>query len=443
MPITLTVTPADELIDVQRQIRVSGLPPGSLVTLDSRTRRAGGVIWSSQATFFTAEDGTVDTGRDAPVAGDYAEISSMGLVWAQYPEEPSQNFMLEDVLQPLVTEIRALTPGGEIAEAELVQRFAAPGVGRREVREAGLTATLFTPATPGPHPLIIVLNGSTGGINEARCALYASHGYQALGLGYFKVPGRSPYITNTPLEYFETALDWSREHLEPSHGFIALSGQSRGGELSLLLASRHPEQIRAVIAYVPGAMVHGAQGAADPEQGGWCGPAWTEGGQPLPHLWQDNRAVHWHPWDGAEPPHRHHSVFLTGLTDTETAARARIPVENIQAPVLLISGRDDRAWPSSLYSRMVVHTLRQTGHGHPVVHLDYDNAGHSINFPYLPTTQIERRHPVSGVPFSSGGTPGGNAHADAGSWHGVLDFLAQVRGPGSRTETFHRKGAVR
>ena len=425
----LSVTPADGRIDEPRRIVVSGLGPGELVAVSARTRRSGGVSWHSQATYLADATGEVDLTRDAPVGGDYAEVSAMGLLWGQHPTDGAgPDVFTDDVMEPLTTVLSAETADGRRAGAELLQRFAAAGVTRREIREEGLVGTLFTPAGPGPHPVVVVLNGSTGGINEARGAVYASHGYQAFALGYFKAPGLSPYITGTPLEYLEAGLRWARQALRPRDGFVAVSGQSRGGELALLLGATYPNLVSAVIAYVPGAMVHGAQGAGDPNRGGWHGPAWTKDGAPLPHLWQDNRAVNWHPWAGDAPPSRHHSVFLEGLKDRELAARARIEVERIAGPMLLISGRDDRAWPSSLYSRMVVATLRQHRHPHLVRHLDFDDAGHSINLPYVPTTQLSREHPVSKVPFISGGTPSGNARADLGSWNGVLAFLAEVTG---------------
>ncbi|CAH1658239.1 MULTISPECIES: acyl-CoA thioester hydrolase/BAAT C-terminal domain-containing protein [unclassified Chelatococcus] len=425
----LTVSPADGLIDLPRQILVTGLKPDELVAISARTRRAQGIVWDSQATFMADAAGTVDLSRDAPAGGDYAEVSAMGLLWAQYPATTSQDMFVDDVMEPLVTELTAVTSDDQRLSAKLVQRFAGAGVARREIRDEGLVGTLFTPAGPGPHPVVVVLNGSGGGINEPRGALYASHGYQAFALGYFKAPGLSPYITETPLEYFEAGLRWARRNLVPRDGFVAVSGQSRGGELALLLGATFPDLVSAVIAYVPGAMVHGAQGAGDPARGGWKGVTWTRGGVPLPHLWQDNAAVHWHPWAGDAPPDRHHSVFFEGLKDRALAALARIPVERISGPVLLISGRDDRAWPSSLYSRMVVATLRTHMHRQPVIHLDFDDAGHSINLPFVPTTQLSREHPVSKVPFTSGGTPSGNAKADEGSWRGVLDFLEQVRLP--------------
>ena len=425
----LTVTPAEGQIDEPRRITVTGLAPDALVAISARTLRSRGVVWDSQATFMADADGVVDLSRDAPVGGDYAEVSAMGLLWSQHPAGgTSQELFADDVMQPLWTALTAETADGARAEAELLQRFAAPGVTRREIREDGLVGTLFTPAGPGLHPGVVVLNGSGGGINEPRGALYASHGYQAFTLGYFKAPGLSPFITETPLEYLETGLRWAHRELQPKDGFVAVSGQSRGGELALLLGATFPDLVSAVIAYVPGAMVHGAQGAGDPARGGWQGVTWTRGGMPLPHLWQDNAAVHWHPWAGDAPPSRHHSVFFEGLKDRALAERARIPVERIAGPVLLVSGRDDRAWPSSLYSRMVVSTLSRHGHRHLVRHLDFDDGGHAINLPFVPTTQLSREHPVSKVPYTSGGTPSGNARADDGSWHGVLAFPAEVTG---------------
>lgn len=429
MTLKLTVEPADGLVDEPRRITLTGLAPDQLVAISARTIRGGDASWMSQATFMADENGTVDLTRDAPVGGDYAEVAPMGLIWSQLPNDGKSADMFPDhVMAPLRTVLTAETDEGETTEAELLQRFAASGVERREIRDEGLVGTLFTPAGEGPHPVVIVLYGSGGGINEPRAAMLASRGYQAFALAYFKAPGLSPYITETPLEYLETGLRWAHRELSPKNGFVAVSGQSRGGELSLLLGATYPDLVSAVIAYVPGAMVHGAQGAGDPARGGWQGVTWTMGGVPLEHLWNNNKAVHWHPWGGDAPPNRHHSVFFEGLKDRELAAKARIPVEKIDGPVLLISGRDDKAWPSSLYSKMVVSALRQHNHPHPVRHLDFDDAGHAINLPIVPSTQITRIHPVSKVPYTNGGTPSGNARANDGSWEGMLAFLDEVTG---------------
>ena len=423
----LSITPEDALIDVPRRIVVDGLAPGEQVEIASCTLRGAGVAWRAAARFVADAEGTVDLWRDAPVAGSYQGVSAMGLVWSQVPDTAGarEQFGAEPAAA-LRTDIHARRDGdAQPVHGGFVQRLAAEGVTRREVREEGLVGTLFLPAGPGPHPAVMILNGSGGGINEPRAALYASHGYAAFALGYFKAPGLSDYISATRLEYFETALAWLHRTLKPLHGFVALSGQSRGGELVLLLGTLFPASVSAVIGYVPGAVVHCAQNACDPALGRE-GPAWIYRGRPLPHVWENNRTATWAPWDEGPEPRRHADALLTALQDPEAVARARIPVEKIRGPVMLLSATDDGSWPSSLYGRMVAERLAQFGHPHAVSHLDFEGAGHSILFPYLPTTQLGYAHPVSGRRSTSGGTPAHNAHADEASWQGVLRFLQQA-----------------
>ena len=231
----LSVTPADDLIDVSRQIVVTGLAPGAQVGIVAQTRRGNGVLWHSRAAFVADAQGAVDLTRDAPVSGDYTGVSAMGLVWSQRPEDgKAREVFPQPVTEPLTTTLTA-TANGESVHASFVQRLAAPGVTRHDVRDDDLVGTLYLPdpyAHPGPRPAVLILNGSGGGINEPRAALYASHGYAAFALAYFKAPGLSDYISNTPLEYFERALAWLRKRVEPLHDFVAVSGQSRGGELA-------------------------------------------------------------------------------------------------------------------------------------------------------------------------------------------------------------------
>lgn len=428
----ISVTPADDLIDVSRGIVVTGLAPGAQVGIVAQTRRGNGVLWHSRAAFVADAQGTVDLTRDAPVSGDYTGVSAMGIIWSQRPQDRKAREVFPlPATEPLTTTLTA-TANGESVHASFVQRLAAPGVTRHDVRapenEDGLVGTLYLPdpyAHPGPRPAVLILNGSGGGINEPRAALYASHGYAAFALAYFKAPGLSDYISNTPLEYFERALAWLRKRVKPLHDFVAVSGQSRGGELALLLGATFPEAVSAVIGYVPGAVVHSGQNAADPAVGRE-GPTWLYRGQPLPHLWEGNRTATWAPFDEGPAPHRHERAIRTALQDADAVARARIRIERARGPVLLLSATDDGSWPSSDYSRMVTAKLAEVRHPYPVQHFDYKGAGHAIVFPYVPTTQLVYAHPVSGRISTGGGEPRANARADAQSWAAVRRFLASA-----------------
>ena len=129
----------------------------------------------------------------------------------------------------------------------------------------------------------------------------------------------------------------------PSH--VVWSGcMSRGGELALLL--------------------------------GFNGPSgWSLDGEPIQQVLGvvTPEAVARHA-NGREPTFVHN--FLALLDDEAAVARAVIPVERINGPVLLISGRDDLTWPSTYMADQVVARLRQHGFRHRVTHLAYDNAGH-------------------------------------------------------------------
>lgn len=440
---SLSVTPQVGPLSERRELRVSGAVPGSLVTVRAVTRRDGG-DWAAQATFLADRDGTVDAAAHPPVSGDYRVADAMGLFWSQR-REPGTTGSAEpsDVAAPIVTTITAWSePGtgqldvdaeGAVAahdSVDVVQWLRADDVSRTEIRADDLVGTLFRPALSGPLPTVIVLNGSGGGINEARAAQYASRGIQALALGYFRAPGLPDHISRTPLEYFERALRYVAAELDPAGGRAIVSGQSRGGELSLLLAATFPDLVLASVPFVPGAFVFGAQGAADPVEG-WSGPTWTRDGEPLEHLWHDNAGVTWQPWNDEPPPTRHRDVYIDGLHDRDLARASRIPIENFAGPVLCVSGLDDRAWPSSMASRIVLDTLERHGHTAERLHLDYADAGHGIALPHLPSTDIERTHPVSGVRYSNGGTPRGIAAASADSFEQVCAFIHRTAVPAS------------
>lgn len=419
----LIITPIDDLIDVRRIIQVINLEAGQAIRIQTETLRGQGVIWRSYAEFIANDDGIVDLSLQAPISGSYEGIDPMGLIWSQVPDvEGERETFLDSMLTPIETTV-TVKIGDQTLQGKLIQRLATDGVQRIEVRENGLVGTVYLPATEGPHPAVMILNGSGGGINEPRAALYASRGYIAFALAYFKAPGLSNYISNTPLEYFKQGLDWLRATYQPLNNFVAINGQSRGGELVLLLASLFPEDVSAVVAYVPGAVVHSGQNAADPKVGRE-GPAWLYQGKPITHVWENNKTATWAPFDEGPAPHRHEKAILTALQDEEAVERARIRVEKIQAPIILLSATDDGAWPSSLYSKMVVDHLEKYDFKYDVRWVDTKDGGHAIVFPYVPTTQIIHTHPVSGKISTNGGKAYANARSNESSWQEIQDFLS-------------------
>jgi dienelactone hydrolase len=272
-----------------------------------------------------------------------------------------------------------------------------------------LFAQFYAPAAgfPTPAPAIIVLGGSDGGLSPyslLTAALLASHGYATLVVAYFGdfgVLGRLPRtLENVPLEYFAKAIAWLREQPIVDSSRLGVLGFSRGGELALLLGAYYPE-FSAVVSYVGSGYVMPGYDPGDPYTED-LQPAWTWGGNAVTAY----PASSWS--DELVPPY--------ASTPTATPAdleAAEIPVEQINGPVLLISGESDAVWDSSTLSRVAWERLRRKEHPWPSQFLNYPGADHSIGAPYMP------------MAFRGGGsgTPLTNHIASVNSWAAVLNML--------------------
>jgi uncharacterized protein len=282
----------------------------------------------------------------------------------------------------------------------------------------GLVANFYQPLSQTRLPAVIVVSGSDGGIEGASWFgnPLAGHGYAVLALAYFDMDTLPPHLVEVPLEYFKSAIDWllANPAVDPSR--IAMVGGSRGGEAALLVAATYPE-IRAVAALVPSHVM-------------WSGihpdtsvprAAWSCDGRPLPYLRFRRAPGSTSFLDG----------FVHSLTDEAGETTALIPVERINGPVLLISGTDDRVWPSSTMSDRVIERLRDHAFAFPYEHLRYEGAGHVVLMPpwamapsgnQWPPRRSER--PAWTAQIQLGGTTDGNHRARADSWPRLLSFLA-------------------
>ncbi|HUD01345.1 MAG TPA: acyl-CoA thioester hydrolase/BAAT C-terminal domain-containing protein, partial [Rhabdochlamydiaceae bacterium] len=284
----------------------------------------------------------------------------------------------------------------------------------------GRRAVFYLPVSDHPLPVIITLSGSNGGISESRAKLLASEGFATLALGYFGIGGLPSNLENIPLEYFKTAIDWLRAHPAIDRNHIGLYGVSRGAELSLILGTVYPDSIHAIAAAVPSSVVYGAMN--HPKL-----PAWTYQGKPIAPSAPFAASVIETGEDlgqDAEHPLRTTSQFLEGMKDKKAYERAKIPVEKITCPILLISGGDDGMWPSSIFAKQIEQRLHEKNASISIQHLHYPNAGHQIGIPGLSSGSLYF-HPIAYKWFSMGGTAEADEAASQDSWEKLVAFFRQ------------------
>lgn len=426
MPISIEVSPELDLIDTPRRVVVSGLSAG-IADFTAYLEKPDGSRWASEATFRVLDSGDLNLNTMRPESGDWQAPYDMAFVSAMRQLSPPIDDKKRHSIEPLCIQLRIEDANGDTASASFIQEFVRSTVSKQEIDDPELSGTVFRPSSAGHGPIVMVLDGSGGGTPLPRAALYASRGFTSVALAYFNAPKRPEHISDTPLEYFKIALAWIDYHLKSDSNPVVIEGLSRGGELALLLASRFPDDISGVVSFVPSAYVNGTLRAGRPEQPRDA-DCWTWEGVGLINLWRGNPSANWAAFDEAPDGEsiRQAPAFFTALENSEFAEKARIPVENIQGPILLVSAGDDGYWPSEYFCDSIARKLSENRFSWPVRHIKNPGAGHFVGFPYVPTTNIASVHPVAGVSITAGGSQRANSIANQHTWGDVIEFLSQI-----------------
>jgi dienelactone hydrolase len=402
---TLQVSPSPAMNDEAVAIRATGLQAGERVTIQAELVDGSDAHWVSKANFVADAQGAVDTSVQAPVDGSYKVVSGPGLIWSMRPTDKHVAiYRPPQAWNPQKVDFQLLRNKAVAASATLTQTRIGAGV--QQVRVQGqLHGFLFLPATTGARPGVLVLGGSDGGVSFDKAEWLASHGYVAFALAYFHYENLPQNLEAIPLEYFGGALGWLKKRPEVEPDRLGVLGVSRGGELSLQLGSMYPE-IKAVVAYVPANVRHGA----------CCGNnsvpyAWTFDGRPLAFV----RML------GSQP-----SAFMG---DPATMMNAEIPVENTHGPILMIGGEDDGVWDSSRMVTEAAGRLKNRHFAYDVVVLKYPHAGHRAGSPeIIPAWHGTVEHPMSGREMNFGGSAEGDADSTIDAIPKVLEFLRNSLG---------------
>ncbi len=406
------IEPANQLYGVPFSLRITGLKANEQVTVSAQSIDAARVEWQSSAVFMADEKGIVDVNRTAPVSGDYSGVDSLGLLWSmnpiKYEGKRVPTYEYERSIDYITVRISAAASAGKTAAAVMRRYFHMPGSAlvRVPLQQDGLEGYLYYPAEGGPHPGLIILSGSDGGLHEWLAQVLASNGFAALTLAYWGYRDLPKELVEISLEYFQKAVAWMKRQKSVRAELLAVVGGSKGGELALLLGATYHD-IKAVVAWVPSSIIW--KGISQQRSGS----SWSLDGKGLPCIpwtFTQEDAIKWE--KGELLSFRH--LYALDKIDPAAIDKATIQVEKIEGPVLLVSGTDDQTWPSSDFCDMVMQRLEKIKHPYEYKHLKYEGAGHKVFLPYLIT---------GGSRSFIGGTPKANAHGGMNSWAETLAFL--------------------
>ncbi|MCH9633042.1 MAG: hypothetical protein S4CHLAM6_13930 [Chlamydiae bacterium] len=418
------LSPEEDLIDAPIYLIINGLDPNEEINVEVDCKDSDNVSWASNTRFRADHLGRVDLSKTAPIKGRYNSVDSTGIIWSMLPnEKQTQCYYIQNEYIDFSLKIFR---SSQLAFKRNIRRYLrAENVQMVKIQDKA-TGEFYYPDSDMKKTGVIVLGGSNGGISRQKAQLLASHGHPALALGYFRAEGLPDTLEEMPLEYVVDAVKWLRKYADCNK--VALLGTSRGAELALLVGSYFPNVVDAIIANVPSSVAHNAIPNNEVS-------AWSYNGTPVPFIKglkdeviQDlisSKKLLFH--EGSyEDPYEISEIFLAQKqTHHLEFIKAQIPVENITAPLLLLSADDDKMWPSKFYCLQILDQLKKKSSKIKVIYRSYDKAGHGISFPHYPSENLPYYHPVTQKWFTLGGTMEGNARANQDSWNCILNFLQE------------------
>lgn len=415
--IALVVTPYTSLYHRPLQIEATGFEPGKQVTLQVNAIDAEGNKWTSSAVFVTDDFGIVNPTKSESISGSYKGVHPMGLFWSMKSIDDHQIA----TGQGYTATINVLVSDSTIASKTVYRRSTreldALNITGTKIRNS-IIANYYLPKSEKRLPAIIFLGGSGGQFRQERSSLLASEGFAVLNLKYFRYDGLPEGITEIPLEYVAKAHEWLKNQPEIDTTRIGIMGRSMGSQLALLYAA-HYDGLQYVVVEAPSNVVwfgwEDGKSSFTYKGKGFPYTEYSEEDSKRIELEMKEKGIQYH--DGPK--------FQSAFKNEEMINQSAIEVENIKAPILFISGKEDKEWPSFMMSEMMMKRLEQKQFQYDYAHYSYDNAGHNFagggqgcGIPYLPPEDYSNSS-------ARGGTDEGNALAAIKSWEEILKFISE------------------
>ncbi len=293
------------------------------------------------------------------------------------------------------------------------------GVKPRAINEIGFQANYFVKPDTKRKTAIVLIGG--GQMGDYWGQQFANKGFAGLSIPYTQREGLPKLPEEINLEYFEKALEWLQIQPEVDPDKIIVMGASRNAELALVIASIFPELVGGVVAYAPSSVSW--SNTVLPFNSNNLKPSWNYQEADIPYVPMDK--ISGNNSNKIETL----AYWKNGLSKTDFVAKAAIKVENINGPILLFSGRDDRVWPSTFMADMIEKRVNQHNFKHPFQSIKYENAGHLISSNPEMTSDIRTgKMNIDGkdYEYEFGGTKEGDDKAKKDAAIRLMAFIEKI-----------------
>lgn len=301
----------------------------------------------------------------------------------------------------------------------IIDYFLFDGIRPKPIKVHGFVGYFYEKEDAQNQKAIVLVGGGQWGAYWG--SELAKRGYVALSLPYTREEGLPTLPEEIPLEYFENALKWLQGQPEVNSEKIILMGASRNAELALIISANIPELVDGVIAYAPSSVSWANR--VLPYNSDDLKPSWTYRGSEIAYISMEKII-----------PNNSDTIntleyWKHGLEKEDDVKGASIKAEQINGPILLLSGKDDQVWPSAYMADMLEQRTIDHGFTHKLENIQYEDAGHLISS--NPESQDEARTGSMTIQneqyiFKYGGTSLGDFKAKQDAKMRVLKFMEEL-----------------
>ena len=258
------------------------------------------------------------------------------------------------------------------------------------VQREGFEAILY-PGNGRKDKVMIVMSGSNGGmkLTKQEAEFYHRNGIPSLALALFKTKQTPKELSRVPVEFVEKAIAWL---IKQGYKQIGIDGTSKGSEMALIAASLFPE-LSCVIVRVPSHFVSEGLSGSGKNKAPSGTSCWSYRGRELPYAPYRSRTFNILQMFMREKEMH----IITFNRDKEITPETLIPIENIKAPILMLSSKHDEVWPSYESAVYMEKKLTEIGFPYTHKHIAYEHMSHAVltRLPwiYKMAFKSERRHP--------------------------------------------------